>query len=348
MTFQTMEREALDAFLDGLIARQRVVGVKRKENQFVFGDLSSAREMEWDSTPTIIPPKQFLFPPQETLLRFSLAGGPSVEPVLQAEPLVLAGVHPCDIHAIQLLDRIFADGNADEHYLRRRAATTIIGVECMPDDHCFCASVEAATATSGYDILVTPIGEKFAVEVATQKGQELIAEHAQSDPAESEDIAALRMRTNQKLRSFKKRLNIDYANIPMFFDGVWDSPVWKKWADKCLSCGTCNMTCPTCYCFDVLDKMELNLTDGERMRLWDGCMLKDFAVVASGENFRESRTNRLEHRFYRKFSYLFVKYGRANCVGCGRCCRQCLADITVYDVVNDLVASRREEATAGV
>jgi len=76
-------------------------------------------------------------------------------------------------------------------------------------------------------------------------------------------------------------------------------------------------------------------------------MLKDFAKVATGENFRETRASRIEHRFYRKFSYLFLKPGRSNCVGCGRCCRQCLADITVYDVVNDLVASREGAATGG-
>ena len=281
-------------------------------------------------------------------MRFNLAEGPSLEPALESEPMTLVGVHPCDIHGIQLLDRIFADGNPDAHYLQRRAKTTIIGVDCMPDDYCFCVSVESATVTSGYDIFVTPIGEKFAVEAATQNGQELVSKYAETQPAESEDIAALRHRTNQKLRSCKQKLNIEAPNLPMFFDGVWDSPVWKDWADKCLGCGTCNMTCPTCYCFDVLDKMKLNLTEGERVRLWDGCMLKDFALVATGENFRSNRTNRLEHRFYRKFSYLFVKYGRSNCVGCGRSCRQCLADITVYDVVNDLVASRREEATSSV
>lgn len=43
-----------------------------------------------------------------------------------------------------------------------------------------------------------------------------------------------------------------------------------------------------------------DLQKGARLRRWDGCMLRDFALVASGETFHQPRSDRLRHRFYRK------------------------------------------------
>jgi ferredoxin len=57
-------------------------------------------------------------------------------------------------------------------------------------------------------------------------------------------------------------------------------------------------------------------------------MLSSFATVGSGENFRHTATNRLHHRINRKFNFLMKKHGQAVCVGCGRCVRACLAEIS--------------------
>jgi len=75
------------------------------------------------------------------------------------------------------------------------------------------------------------------------------------------------------------------------------------------------------------------------VRRWDGCMLRDFARVASGENFREHRSSRLRHRFYRKGKYIREDYGRVGCVGCGRCVRACLVKIDPVEVFNTLKAA---------
>ncbi len=106
------------------------------------------------------------------------------------------------------------------------------------------------------------------------------------------------------------------------------------------------MTCPTCICFDVLDQMDLSLGEGERVREWDGCMLEPFAKVASGENFREEREDRLRHRFFRKYAYLYTRHGKPFCCGCGRCVRQCLAGIDPVTVINDLIDAHIKEGTS--
>ena len=56
-------------------------------------------------------------------------------------------------------------------------------------------------------------------------------------------------------------------------------------------------------------------------------MLKDFAKVASGENFREHKEQRFRHRMYRKGKYMIERYKYPGCVGCGRCGIACLAQI---------------------
>jgi len=99
--------------------------------------------------------------------------------------------------------------------------------------------------------------------------------------------------------------------------------------------------CPTCYCFDVSDELDLNLQGGKRTRKWDACMLSDFAVVAGGENFRHSATERLQHRINRKFNYLMRKHERSVCVGCGRCVRACLADINPQTIA-ETIADEKE------
>jgi NAD(P)H-flavin reductase len=100
--------------------------------------------------------------------------------------------------------------------------------------------------------------------------------------------------------------------------------------------------CPTCYCFDVKDNPELSLERGERIRTWDGCLLEDFAKVASGENFRPTRPTRYRHRYFKKGKYLFDRFGFISCVGCGRCGSNCLPNIAnPVDLFNDMYRETR-------
>ena len=120
-------------------------------------------------------------------------------------------------------------------------------------------------------------------------------------------------------------------------ENIYNSKVWTDVAKKCLGCGTCNLLCPTCYCFDVRDEVELQVTQGTRDRFWDGCMLNEFAEVAGGENFRDKLSNRTRHRLYRKFKYITDKSGELHCVGCGRCTKYCPAKISIVEIINNLI-----------
>ena len=135
---------------------------------------------------------------------------------------------------------------------------------------------------------------------------------------------------------FPYKLEFDVGELSPLMSQSYDSPLWDELAEICLACGQCTLVCPTCFCFNVYDEVELNLQDGERRRRWDSCQLDEFARVAGGENFREHQAARLRHRFMRKGRYLMEKYDELGCTGCGRCARSCLVDISPVDVFNDL------------
>lgn len=230
------------------------------------------------------------------------------------------------------MDRIWAEGNADERYLSRRRQATIIAMRPVKASKwSFWAAMESAEVNSGYDLLLTDIGGKYAVEIGTGKGKSLLAKHApDAKDAGAEDLKALEnaKKAIPNLCNKDRAINIAPGKIPDFVRMSIKNPVWEKQAEKCYSCGSCNLVCPTCYCFDVKDEMNLDLKSGTRSRMWDGCLLEEFASVGSGENFREHRADRFRHRILRKAVFVADKIGELACVGCGRCSEVCLPNIT--------------------
>lgn len=311
---------------------------------------SDLRLEDWDSpTPRAefraganpVPPGKLLAPPRETLFRYrkNADGGFEFTPVLETEARVLAGVRPCDLKAVNLMDKINAEPPADAYYLTRRQHTAIIAHDCLQpcDEHCFCAATGSLHTREGADIFLTPLEEGLLVECLTERGEALVAD-AGFNPCD--DSAALRdwaeaRRAQPFGRQFREPLERVFAGV----HAAWDSPAWGEHVARCFSCGSCNLVCPTCYCFDVHDDIDVTDPDaGERYRTADACMLQDFGEVAGGQNFRPEAAARQRHRVKRKFQYLGNSLGGGSwCVGCGRCGQQCTVDIDIFDIVNDLL-----------
>lgn len=330
---------AFKGLVKGLIKASAVYGTVVRDGFPVYARVSDPDELDLSMRPTALSAKEFLFPQRETLLRFDREAG-THEPVMEAADQVIIGLHPCDIHAISLMDRVFANGVPDANYLKRRGHTVIIGTECVPDDYCFCASVGTMTVEEGFDIFLHKIKNGYLARTATDRGKKLLAK-ASTRPATGKETAGLEGFLKKKESSFKVRLDAPKEDLPGIYARSDESGVWDKIGAICYGCGSCNNVCPTCYCFDVVDTVKADLIHGERVRVWDGCTLEDFAKVAGGHNFRKTRAERLRHRFNRKFRYLSDVFNALFCVGCGRCSRTCLVKINIAEVTNELIREQK-------
>lgn len=340
--FRYLSDKGFKGLVKGILKEYKVYGTVQRDGFPVFASISDFEELSLTQTPTHLSAKEFLFPQRETLLKFNMQNSTHVA-VIEAEKQVIIGLHPCDIRALNLMDRVFAHGVPDPNYLARRGNTVIIGTDCYPDEYCFCESLGTMDVEEGFDLFLHKTGKGFLVRTGSGKGAELLSEYGELREATARELKELALNRQKRKDSFKTRLEAAPEELPGIYSKSDNSPVWDRIGAICYGCGSCNNVCPTCYCFDVRDEVKPNLIEGERVRVWDGCTLEDFAKVAGDHNFRKTRAERLKHRFNRKFRYLTSTFDSLFCVGCGRCSRTCLVKINIADVTNELIRERSKK-----
>lgn len=310
--------------------------VKVSEQSYAFRPVRTGEEICFEALRTILPPKKFFYPPDETLVTYDKNG--IYEHNAEQEFLVLFGVHPCDLAGLAIMDTIFQAGPADSHYMTKRASCLIVGLSCMPDNHCFCQSMGCDSPESGYDLFVTDIGDAYFIDVhsvAGSKALEPVMQHLKS--AEEPDKARYKDFWNKRAQSFTN--GFTETNLHSVMEMEWNNDIWEEMAKRCLSCGNCTPVCPTCYCFDLLDIASLSGDSGSRHRQWDSCQFVSFAQVAGDFNFRPGPVDRLKYWYQHKLHGFDDPYGFKTCVGCGRCTVSCPAGIDdIVSVVKHLQA----------
>ncbi len=322
-----LSRAAMDEWVGTLVRTRRVYGPQARAGRFAYDLLRSPGDLRLDHDVTILPPRKYLMPPAETLLRFTPDAG--FTSVIDCEPMVLFGVHPYNVAAIGQMDRYFAQDKPDSHYQERRKNTTIVACDVQnPSENTFAACVGTAVVHDGFDLLLTLVGDTYVVESRSEAGDALLA---QAPGLKDADPVSLGRRQQvwddaQKLLR-RQTLRCRTDDLPALLDASREHPIWKRKSETCFSCGSCVMVCPSCFCFDVQEEVDWTLAGGVRRRQWDSCLLADFALVAGGHNFRKQREERYRHRFYRKAKYLPQRCGFVGCVGCGRCAGACPAGI---------------------
>jgi len=338
---KAIDKSDFSEFVDNLIENddREVVGVQEKSSKYAFDPLQSADDLRLDYDVTILPPKKYFMPQRETLIEYNIEEG-NTTPVNRVIPRIIMGVHPYDLVAIEQMDKVFEDTHEDPYYLEKRRQSVLVGVNMVNvSERSFASTMGTATTDSGYDIMLTDIGDKYTIEVGSSKGSALLEKAGTAvEDAKPEEIRKVKEFKEDLPNKFKKETKFDPFELPSLLKEYYGKDeFWEENAEDCLSCGTCNLVCPTCYCFDVKDVNDISLAEGERMRTWDGCMLEAFAEVAGDENFREEKASRYRHRYMRKGRYMYNRFGDIACVGCGRCSEQCLPDIAdPVDIFNQM------------
>ena len=280
--------------------------------------------------------KEFIFPRHETLYGYKVHGkNVELEPLeLPSQEQILLGVRPCDAAALPILDHVFNWDSHDAPYNRRRELTTLVTLGCRTHDaDCFCTSVGSGPADPrGSDAMLLDLGDgRFEVRCLTEKGTQLFAGKTQSA-----DAAGLVEAGPEK--------RFDLKVLQEFLAQGYDSPLWELGTRRCLGCGACAYTCPTCHCFDIVD--EAVPGGGVRARNWDACQFAMFTAHASGHNPRSVQAQRQRQRIFHKFQIYPAKFGELLCTGCGNCTRNCPAGLGVRSVLEALPAAASPAAGA--
>lgn len=338
MIFKVFPHDEL-ATLYELLVGQSIVGPVAKglnnhgKTLYDFNIIKNFTELALDYDQTIHSAKNYFLPLRENLCTFTLQGDDWEKHVDFGAygPTVLFGLHPCDINALNKLDKVMMSGDfPNPYYGAKRQQMFIVGHSCQPTPSCFCRSMGTDYAQRGFDLFLTRLADSYFAEINSSTAFHLL-EKMETRDADDNDHAAFRAAVEKKNKQITAQ--VDTSDLSKILDMEFQAEVWQQWGDKCLSCGTCANVCPTCYCYGVEEEVDLDLTHAVKEKLLYSCNLLDFAQVAGGHNFRPASATRLKYRFYHKHRGFVEAYEEALCVGCGRCGDACLAEINVPDVI---------------
>ena len=346
MIYKTITKDNFRKMVETLMENNEVIGPKWRDRDkdgneiYRFLKLNNFDELQMDYTRTYSSPKNFFLPFSENLATYDLRDGTweqSIEYTIH--PRVIIGMRACDINALRKLDEVMVNNiYPNPYYFARRRNTIIIGLDHEPLDVCFCHSVNADVALSGFDLFLTDIGDKYFVAINADTGYMIVDQSGAEEVTDEDQLKYKQVRRNNESK-FKTQVAVTI--VPELMDLEFESDIWKKWGDKCLSCGSCAMVCPTCYCYGIEEDVDMTLSCATKCRKLYSCNLLDFAAVAGDHNFRPDPDIRLKYRYYHQFKGFMDSFNQSLCVGCNRCGVACQAGIHPKAVIDDLIETEK-------
>jgi formate hydrogenlyase subunit 6/NADH:ubiquinone oxidoreductase subunit I len=341
MIYKVIAKNEFAKFINYLIRDNPTFGPKKVETAaggrpiYQFREVGSFEEMDLDYTISYSSIKNFFLPYREELSNYTFTDTDWDQNIgIRVNPRVIVGVRPCDINALNILDKMFLKGSfPSPYYAARRKNTFLIGMDHQPLPDCFCESLNQDSVLKGFNLFCTDLGDRYYLTINASNAFNFLKEIEITDPTKEEDAAFIDKR---KKISQMYTTKIDFTGLPSQLDIEFKSPVWKKWGDMCLNCGACAMVCPTCYCYVTEEAIDTNLKKSRKERIQYSCNIVDSAEVAGGHNFRPLREDRLKYRYWHHYRGFAENTEEPICVGCNRCGRACLAGINPKDVIHDL------------
>ncbi len=280
--------------------------------------------------------KKFLYPMEKLVLEARRDGKKiELQELPNEEPRqALIGVRSCDLHALQILDKVLIEGPyADLSYSRRRKNLFIVAVNCSrASGNCFCVSMDTGPkATSGFDLALTEVidddNHYFVCETGSESGLAILKQIPHHE-ASVEELAAADKAIQNAVSRMGRSLKTD--QLPEMLQRNFDNPEWEKVGQRCLSCGNCTMVCPTCFCTTMEDRTDLSGQVMQRWRKIDSCHTVEFSYIHGG-SIRSSGMSRYRQWMMHKLAYWPEQFGTFGCVGCGRCISWCPVGIDITE-----------------
>jgi sulfhydrogenase subunit beta (sulfur reductase) len=268
--------------------------------------------------------------------------GASETKKIKEKPVALCGIKNCDLFSLKIQDFVFLGGNdQDQLYKSRRENALIISGDCPAfKEACFCRAFDINPhATEGFDFNFSPLNNGYLLDVATDKAKNIA--QALKDILTQATLGQISGRS-VKRESVVSRMekHLSHHKIPkketlqtIVLSG-YNSQVWQEQMRTCVECAGCIFMCDTCHCFLLTD--EPAKENARRLRIWDGCLLKNFMKVAGGANPLRMRYMRLRNRYLKKFDFFIDNIGIQACCGCGRCIDVCPGRIDIRYILRRL------------
>lgn len=341
MLFRSLNKPELASLIEMIHETSEVIAPKRiatnSEGKAIhqYLPIDDLDEMDLDYETTEYPAKTYFLPYRENLCQYRFEDDDWDQKIrYRIQPRAIIGLHACDINALVKLDKVFArDFFPSPYYISRRRNTFIIGIDHTPCAQGFCRSLGTDTVTQGFDLFLTDLGERYFVAIGSDRGFGALQQVDSREISERDTYDYLQER---KRLAELPQPEVPVHHLPNLLDIEFESSVWQRWGDKCLSCGSCAMVCPTCYCYGVNERVSMDFKTGYKEKQLYSCNLLDFAEVAGGHNFRSDRQTRLKYRYYHQHRGFVEEYDEPKCVGCNRCGNTCLSGINPVDVILDL------------
>jgi len=287
-----------------------------------YGEINGADEIVWDEKSTFSP-KTVVFPINQPMFYFK--NDQTIDPTASDDAkAILVFLRACDIHGMERLDNLFLQNGLcpDHYYQQHRKKIHVVLMECAESfENCFCVSM-GTNQTEQYSM-------------AARCEQDTVFIHIQDATFENyfQGLGASSTYAPAFIEKNYTQVNLpDTQEMPA---EMYSHPLWTEYKARCIACGRCNTTCPTCSCFTTTDVADPENPDsGERRRTWAGCHLDGFTNMAGGHEFRKDNASRMRFKTFHKIHDFKKRFGVHMCVGCGRCDDNCPEYISFRHCIN--------------
>lgn len=290
-----------------------------------YGEINKVEDIVFNKK-SYFSPKEVFYPITQTLFYFT--EDEYREPKIDPQGIIVF-LRSCDIHAVARLDKIMLENgpNSDYYYKQLRNKVKFVLMDCPQSfENCFCVSM-GTNLTENYSFSIRPEKENYLCDVKEDLGGLL------TSLGTPHEVTPLFPTENSITVSIPENLDVSVAK----------STIWEEYTSRCVACGRCNTSCPTCSCFTMQDIFyQDNPSCGERRRVWASCQIDGFTAMAGGHSFRSAKGQRMRFKVMHKVYDYKKRFGVHMCVGCGRCDDVCPEYISFSNCVNKLASAMQE------
>jgi NAD-dependent dihydropyrimidine dehydrogenase PreA subunit len=335
-----LDRNGLASLLAELSGEYDLYAPQEIDGGLVLRRLGPTREppeVVWNEHRLREPLKSLWFQSAKVVAQWGQEPGEEPAP---PRPRAVVGAKACDLRALEIIDKVFADHEFPEPaWCAARECNLIITGDCTgAAETCFCTMLgEAPHPDSGFDLNLAPVDGGYLVEVGSEKGENVVESFGALFKEPAPEMAKQRDGHRARVAAEVEQINERFAVRDPFERSVeknLKTRIWGELAATCVQCNACNLVCPTCHCFllkDVADEKAC-----VRVSLWDSCFNAGYARMAGGGTPRLQLTERFKNHYFHKFVGFPRNWGVTACTGCGRCIDACMGRIDKRDCLHQL------------